>query len=70
MEPIERSLEQKYARAGHPSIEEMKAAQGTVPVVDARAELFGKAWPEDESVDEFLTALREWRRSGASNQAA
>jgi hypothetical protein len=63
-------IELKYAVSGHPSIEELIAAQGTTPILDAREELFGKAWPEDESIDDFLSALREWRRPDRTDRAA
>ena len=61
--------EQKYASAGHPSIEELKQAQATTPTSDPR-ELFGSAWPEDENVDDFLTALHEWRGHRDADRAA
>jgi hypothetical protein len=54
------TIEQKYASAGHPSTEELKLAQGTIPTSDPR-ELFGDFWPEGEDIDDFLAALREWR---------
>jgi hypothetical protein len=63
------SLEQKYARAGHPSIQELKAAQGTVKTANPR-ELFGAAWPEEEKIDDFLAALHEWRGHSETDQAA
>ncbi len=50
----------KYARAGKFLIAELKQAQGTTPISHPR-ELFVSAWPEDENVDDFLTALQEWR---------
>ena len=54
------TIEQKYASAGHPSTEELKLAQGTIPASDPR-EMFGDFWPEEEDIDDFLAALREWR---------
>jgi hypothetical protein len=51
---------EKYARAGHPSIEELVAEQGTRFPADP-ADLLGDFWPEDESIEDFLTALHEWR---------
>ena len=54
------SIEQKYASAGHPSVEELKKAQGTIPTSDPR-ELMGDFWPEDENIHDFLAALRDWR---------
>jgi len=63
------TIEQKYASGGHPSIKELKLAQGTIPTVDAR-ELRGDFWPEEENIDDFLTALREWRGHTETDQAA
>jgi len=50
----------KYIREGHPPIEELIADQGVVFPRDPR-ELLGHFWPEEESIDDFLNALREWR---------
>ena len=63
------TIEEKYASAGHPSIQQLKLAQGTIPTSDPR-ELFGDFWPEDENIDDFLAALREWRGHTETNQAA
>jgi len=66
---MEQSIEQKYASAGHPSVEELKLSQGTIPKSDPR-ELFGDFWPEEENIDDFLMALREWRGHAETDQAA
>jgi hypothetical protein len=66
---MEESLEQKYASAGHPSIVELKLVQGTIPTSDPR-ELLGDFWPEEENIDDFLAALREWRGHTRTDQAA
>ena len=63
------TLEQKYASAGHPSIEELKQVQRTTPTSDPR-ELLGDFWPEEENIDDFLAALREWRGHTKTDQAA
>ena len=42
------SVAEKYARAGHPSIQELVAEQGTKFRADP-AELLGDFWPEEES---------------------
>ncbi len=53
-------LAQRYARSGHPSLEELTAAQGlTFP--REPSELLGDFWPQEESTEEFLQALRESR---------
>lgn len=53
-------IEQKYSSNGHPSIEELKAEQGTVPTADPR-DLLGDFWPEEEDINAFLETLRDWR---------
>jgi hypothetical protein len=63
------TIEQKYALSGHPSIKELKQAQGTIPTADPR-ELIGDFWPEEENIDDFLSALREWRGHTETDQAA
>jgi hypothetical protein len=63
------TIEEKYTSVGHPSIQELKRAQGTIPTSDPR-ELFGDFWPEDENFDDFLAALREWRGHTETDQAA
>jgi len=45
------------------SLKELAAEQGVRPIAsldDLRADF----WPEDESIDDFLAAVREWRRNG------
>ncbi len=41
------------------TIEQLAAEQGTKPM--DFEEMLGDFWPEDESVDEFTAALRDWR---------
>ena len=53
-------LVQKYVRQGHPTAEELVQAQGLTFPRDPR-ELVGDFWPEEESIDDFLDVLREWR---------
>ena len=43
-----------------PTIQQMAARQGVKPVGDLDA-LRGDFWPDDESVDEFVAAVRRWR---------
>ena len=54
------SVAEKHIRQGHPRIDELVAEQRVVFPRDPR-ELLGDFWPEDESIDEFLKTLREWR---------
>ncbi len=42
------------------SIERLAAEQGVVPA--SFDSLLGDFWPEDESADEFIAALHQWRR--------
>jgi hypothetical protein len=51
----------KYAREGHPSIEELAAAQGVKFPQDVRELMNGNFWPEEESIEEFLAFLDESR---------
>ena len=59
----------KYARTGHPSIEELVAEQGTRFPADP-AELLGDFWPEEESIEDFLRAFHEWRGHDRRDRAA
>ncbi len=63
------SVAEKYVRDGHPSIEELVAEQGTILSADPH-ELLGDFWPEEESIEDFLTALHEWRGHGKADRAA
>lgn len=55
--------------AGHPSIEQLMAEQGTGPITDVSV-LHGDFWPEEESIEDFLTALHEWRGHKRSDPTA
>lgn len=39
--------------------------QGVAPIADPN-KLAGDFWPEDESVDDFIAARRQWRKEGRS----
>jgi hypothetical protein len=43
------------------SVEELAARQGVKPVTDPTT-LLGDFWPEDQSAEDFLAAVRAWRR--------
>jgi hypothetical protein len=62
-------LVQRYSRQGHPSEEELVAAQGLTFPRDPKVRL-GNFWPEEESIDDFLTAMREWRGHTKTDPAA
>lgn len=59
-EPGNRLATYPYACAGHPSIEQLMTEQGTGPITDVSV-LHGDFWPEEESVEEFVATVREWR---------
>ena len=54
---------------GHPSVEELMAEQGTGPITDVSV-LHGDFWPEEESIEDFLEALHEWRGHKRTDPAA
>jgi hypothetical protein len=62
-------LVRKYSRQGHPSVEELIAAQGLTFPRDPR-DLLGNFWPEEESTDDFLAAMRDWRGHAKTDPAA
>ena len=45
------------------TIEELAAEQGVKPVTDLKS-LVADFWPEDETADDFIAAVRAWRREG------
>lgn len=63
------SLTEKYIRQGHPRIDELVADQSVTFPRDPH-ELLGDFWPEDESIDDFLAALHEWRGHTKTDPAA
>jgi hypothetical protein len=52
-----------------PSLDEIIAQQGKGPVNDLST-LHGGFWPEEESIEEFLAALDEWRGHKRADPAA
>ena len=59
----------RYASSGHPSFEQLMAEQGTGPITDVSV-LHGDFWPEEESIEEFLATLYEWRGRKRTHPAA
>jgi hypothetical protein len=49
---------QSRARA---KLERLIAERGIEPVTIEELRQMGDLWPEDESVDDFVKAVREWR---------
>jgi len=45
------------------SLDALAARQGVPPVADFEA-LLGDFWPEEEGADDFIAAVRAWRRDG------
>lgn len=46
-----------------PNLRELADRQGVKPVASLE-DLAGDFWPESESDEEFVAAIREWRRQG------
>ena len=44
-------------------LQTLAARQGVQPVANFD-DLLGDFWPEDETADEFIAAVRQWRREG------
>ncbi|HYK57927.1 MAG TPA: hypothetical protein VEV85_00730 [Bryobacteraceae bacterium] len=63
------SLAEKYIREGHPTVDELITDQGITFPRDPH-ELLGDFWPEEESVDDFPAAMREWRGHAKTYPAA
>jgi len=59
----------RYDFDASPSLGELIAQQGKGPIKDVR-KLYGDFWPEDESVENFLSALHEWRGHSRTDPAA
>ena len=68
-QPVQRSLAERYTTEGHPSVEDLIADQGLAFPRDPR-DLLGNFWPEDESIEDFLAALHDWRGHQKSAPAA
>jgi hypothetical protein len=59
----------RYTSSGHPSVDQLMVEQGTGPITDVSV-LHGDFWPEEESIEDFLKALREWRGHNRTDPAA
>ena len=67
--PDDRPKSVHYAASGHPSVEQLMAEQGTGPITDVSV-LHGEFWPEEESIEDFLETLHEWRGHKRTDPAA
>ncbi len=56
----ELSNDPRYNFDANPKLEELIAQQGKRPIDDI-SELRAEFWPEEESIEDFLAALRDWR---------
>jgi hypothetical protein len=50
----------------NPTLEELIQQQGKGPVDDLS--IFKGGWPDDEPIEDFLAALREWRGHAGNTQ--
>lgn len=50
----------RYNFDADPSLDEIIAQQGKGPITDLSV-LHGDFWPPEESIEDFLTALHDWR---------
>jgi hypothetical protein len=57
---MDRSNDTRQNFYANPTVDELIAQQGKEPIRDPRS-LLGDFWPEDEPIEEFLAALRQWR---------
>jgi len=62
-------MAEKYVRDGHPTVDELIAGQRVAFPRDPN-ELLGDVWAEEERIDDFLAALREWRGHTKTDPAA
>jgi hypothetical protein len=63
MGPLAVSGREFASMIGPLSLKDIAREQGVAPVTDL-ASLRADFWPEDESVDEFVATIRQWRREG------
>lgn len=50
------------------TIEQLAAEQGIGPFDFKAAQAEATFWPEEESVDDFIAALRQWRSEGGKER--
>jgi hypothetical protein len=58
----QRRLRELLAEEAPKSIGQIAAEQGIEPINFEELGKLGEFWPEDESIDDFIAAVREWRR--------
>jgi hypothetical protein len=57
----------RFSFEANPTLEELIAQQGKGPVADIN--VLSGGWPEEEAVEDFIAALREWRGHGKTGQS-
>jgi hypothetical protein len=57
----------RFSFEANPTLEELIAQQGKGPVADIR--MLSGGWPEEEAVEDFIAALREWRGHRKTGQS-
>lgn len=57
----QRTPEQREALA---RLQKLAEEQGVKPLTLETIKAMGSVWPEDESVDDFIAAVQEWRSEG------
>jgi hypothetical protein len=63
------SAAEKYVNQGHPTIDELIVEQCVAFPRDL-LDLLGDFWPEEESIDDFIRAMPEWRGHRNTDPAA
>lgn len=63
-----KSNDPRFKFEANPTLDELIAQQGKGPVSDIRV-LHGDFWPHEESIEDFLAALHEWRGHGKADPA-
>jgi hypothetical protein len=66
---MEASNDPRHNFYANPTVDELIAQQRKEPIRDPRS-LLGDFWPEDEPIEEFLAAFRQWRGYDKSDHAA
>jgi hypothetical protein len=63
-----KSNDPRYNFEANPPLDELIAQQDKGPIGDVGL-LHGDFWPEDEQIEDFLSALREWRGHESSSKS-
>ena len=63
-----KSNDPRFKFEANPTLDELIAQQSKGPVSDIRV-LHGDFWPHEESIEDFLAALHEWRGHGKADPA-